>query len=76
MRREQLLQVPVPGLEDRIAKIEAEALPANIGALLESAAADVPDRTAWITKKSFPQAYPRKGVGPARKNGNLLVTRG
>lgn len=47
MRREQLLQVPVPGLEDRIAKIEAEALPANIGALLESAAADVPDRTAW-----------------------------
>lgn len=47
MRREQLLSEPVLGVEERIAKIEKEPLPPNIGALLEDAAAEVPDRVAW-----------------------------
>ena len=46
-RREQILGLPVPPVEERIRRIEAEPLPANIGALLDAAADEHPDRIAW-----------------------------
>ena len=46
-RREQILAMPVPPVEERIRRIEAEPLPANIGALLDAAAAEHPERLAW-----------------------------
>ena len=39
--------MPVPPVEERIRRIEAEALPANIGALLDAAALEHPERLAW-----------------------------
>lgn len=47
MSRQHVLNIPVPTVEERIRKIESEPLPPNIGALLDDAAADVPDRLAW-----------------------------
>lgn len=47
MSRQHVLNVPVPAVEERNRKIESEPLPPNIGALLDAAAADVPDRIAW-----------------------------
>src|SRR5678815_2108290 len=46
-RREQILALPVPSVEERIRQIESEPLPANIGALLDAAAAEHPQRIAW-----------------------------
>jgi len=46
-RREQILALPVPTVEERIRQIEAEPLPSNIGALLDAAAAEHPQRLAW-----------------------------
>ncbi len=46
-RREQILALPVPPVEARIRQIESEPLPANIGALLDAAAAEYPERLAW-----------------------------
>lgn len=46
-RREQILALPVPTVEERIRTIEAEPLPANIGALLDAAAAEHPERVAF-----------------------------
>ena len=47
MSRQHVLSIPVPPVEERIRSIEAEPLPANIGALLDAAAAAVPERDAW-----------------------------
>ncbi|MBK9607551.1 MAG: acyl--CoA ligase [Betaproteobacteria bacterium] len=47
MSRQHVLSIPVPPVEQRIRTIEAEPLPPNIGALLDAAAAEVPDRDAW-----------------------------
>ena len=46
-RREEIIAIPVPTVDERIRQIESEPLPANIGTLLEHAAAEVPDRLAW-----------------------------
>ena len=46
-RREEVLALPVPSVEERIRQIESEPLPANIGALLAAAAAEHPQRIAW-----------------------------
>lgn len=46
-RREDIIAMPVPTVEERIRQIESEPLPANIGTLLEEAAAESPDRLAW-----------------------------
>ncbi len=46
-RREEIIGMPVPAVAERIARIESEPLPANIGALLEEAAAETPERLAW-----------------------------
>jgi crotonobetaine/carnitine-CoA ligase len=45
--RRDVLNVTVPSVEERRRRIEAEPLPANIGALLDQAAAAVPDQIAW-----------------------------
>ena len=47
MSRQAILNIEVPSVEQRIRQIEAEPLPANIGALLDAAADEVPDRLAW-----------------------------
>ncbi|MEO8279775.1 MAG: class I adenylate-forming enzyme family protein [Ideonella sp.] len=47
MTRQQVLSIQVPGVEERIRQIESEPLPANIDALLDAAAAEVPDRVAF-----------------------------
>lgn len=47
MSRQSVLSIPVPPVESRIARIESEPLPANIGAHLRAAAEEVPDRLAW-----------------------------
>lgn len=47
MGKEQVLNEVVPPLEARIKQIETEQLPENIGALLDTAAAAVPDKLAW-----------------------------
>jgi crotonobetaine/carnitine-CoA ligase len=39
--------VAVPAVEERRRRIEAEALPASIGALFDAAAAEAPDQLAW-----------------------------
>ena len=39
--------VTVPPYAERRRQIESEPLPRNIGALLDDAAADAPDRLAW-----------------------------
>lgn len=46
-RRAAVLSMPVPQVEERRRAIEAAPLPANIGALLDDAAAAVPDQLAW-----------------------------
>lgn len=46
-RRKDIIALPVPTVDERVRQIEAEPLPANIGTLLEEAAAEVPDRLAW-----------------------------
>lgn len=46
-RRQQVIATPVPPVEERIRRIEAEPLPANIGTLLNDAAAEIPDQLAW-----------------------------
>ena len=45
MSRQSVLAEPVPPADERRRRIEAEPLPANLGALLDAAARDVPDRT-------------------------------
>lgn len=47
MSRSSVLGQAVPSLEERRSRIEAEPLPANVGALLEQAAAETPDRVVW-----------------------------
>lgn len=47
MSRSEVLSVRVPPLEERRRQIESETLPCNIGALLDEAAADAPNRVAW-----------------------------
>ena len=47
MSRRDVLSVQVPPVEDRRRRIEAEPLPANVGALLDEAAAAAPDQLAW-----------------------------
>ncbi len=47
MSRELVLNIQVAPIEDRIREIESEPLPLNIGALLDAATAEVPDRLAW-----------------------------
>jgi len=47
MTRQDILQIPVPSVEERVRQIEAEPLPDNIGALLDAVAAECPDRLAW-----------------------------
>ncbi len=47
MSRRDVLSVQVPPVEERRRRIESEPLPANIGALLDQAAADAPDQVAW-----------------------------
>src|SRR4051794_7248296 len=47
MARRDVLSVQVPPVEERRRKIEAEPLPANIGAVLDEAAADAPNQIAW-----------------------------
>jgi acyl-CoA synthetase (AMP-forming)/AMP-acid ligase II len=46
-RREEIIAMDVPTVEERIRQIEAEPLPASIGSLLEEAAAQVPDQLVW-----------------------------
>ncbi len=46
-RRAEVLAESVAPLEERRRRLEAEPLPANIGALLDEAAAEVPDHAAW-----------------------------
>lgn len=48
MLREQVLAEKVPPLAERRRQIEAEALPENLGALLDQVAATAPDQTAWL----------------------------
>ncbi|BBK45336.1 AMP-binding protein [Allostella vacuolata] len=45
MSRQSVLAEPVPPADERRRRIEAEPLPANLGALLDAAARDAPDRT-------------------------------
>jgi crotonobetaine/carnitine-CoA ligase len=47
MSRQEVLDVVVPPVEQRRRRIEQEGLPANIGALLDAAADETPDRLAW-----------------------------
>lgn len=47
MSRSEVLSIRVPPLEERRRQIEAEPLPRNVGALLDQAAAEAPDRLAW-----------------------------
>lgn len=47
MSRRDVLSVQVPPVEERRRRIESEPLPANIGALVDQAAADSPDQVAW-----------------------------
>ena len=47
MSRRGVLNVQVPSVEERRRRIEAEPLPPNIGALLDEAAAAVPDQVVW-----------------------------
>lgn len=47
MARERILSIAVPSVQDRIRQIESEPLPASIGALLDQAAAEVPEQVAW-----------------------------
>jgi acyl-CoA synthetase (AMP-forming)/AMP-acid ligase II len=42
--RQSVLNIEVPSVDERIRQIESEPLPANIGALLDAAATEVPDR--------------------------------
>ena len=46
-RRDQILALPVPMVEERSRQIESEPLPANIGALIDDAADRARDRLAW-----------------------------
>jgi crotonobetaine/carnitine-CoA ligase len=46
-RRQAIVAMDVPSVEDRIRRLEAEPLPANIAALLDEAAAEVPEQLAW-----------------------------
>ncbi|MCC6468300.1 MAG: AMP-binding protein [Alphaproteobacteria bacterium] len=46
MSRQEVLAVTVPSVEERRRAIERETLPANIGALLDAAADEVPERQA------------------------------
>ena len=47
MSRQEVLGLAVPPLEERRRRIERVPLPTNIGALLDAAAAEVPDRSRW-----------------------------
>ncbi|MGE0715577.1 MAG: class I adenylate-forming enzyme family protein [Alphaproteobacteria bacterium] len=47
MLRQAVLDQPVPPYAQRRRAIEAERLPLNLGALLDAAAAEAPDRVAW-----------------------------
>ena len=50
MSRREVSSVAVPAVEERRRQIEAEALPPNIGALLDAAADEVPNQLAWNFK--------------------------
>jgi acyl-CoA synthetase (AMP-forming)/AMP-acid ligase II len=47
LSKRQVLAAVVPPLEERRRQIESGPLPANIGALLDAAADEAPDRLAW-----------------------------
>jgi crotonobetaine/carnitine-CoA ligase len=47
LSKQQVLVAVVPPLEERRRRIEQGPLPANIGALLDAAADEAPDRLAW-----------------------------
>jgi long-chain acyl-CoA synthetase len=47
MSRHSVLSQPVPPVAERRRAIESEPLPPNIGALLDAAAADAPERLVW-----------------------------
>ena len=68
-RRDQILALPVPTVEERIRQIESEPLPANIGALLDAAAIEHPQRLAW----NFFEAGDTITYGDLRKRVDRLA---
>jgi crotonobetaine/carnitine-CoA ligase len=76
MARADVLKVRVPPVEERRRLIEAEPLPANIGALLDEAAAAVPDQLAWNFFESGETATYRDALGRVNALANGMARRG
>ena len=69
MSRQHVLSIPVPSVEERIRAIESEPLPANISALLDAAATEVPDRDAL----NFFESGERITYGALRERADRLA---
>lgn len=80
MWKDDILAQPVAPYEERRARIEAEPLPANIGALIDTAAADAGDRVLWSffeTGQTITYAQMRRVVnGLAARLVALGITKG
>ncbi len=69
MSRRDVLAVRVPPLAERLRQIESEPLPPNVAALLDDAAAEVPDTTAL----DFFESGERLSYGELRRRVNRLA---
>ena len=69
MSRREVLAVSVPSLAERRQRIENEPLPPNVAALLDDAAAEVPDQTAL----DFFEAGERLSYGELHRRVNRLA---
>jgi len=69
LSKQAVLEAAVPPLEERRRQIEHAPLPANIGALLDAAADDVPDRLAW----NFFESGETIAYGALRQRVNQLA---
>jgi crotonobetaine/carnitine-CoA ligase len=68
MPRRDVLAASVPPLAERLRRIESETLPPNVTALLDAAAAEVPDQTAL----DFFESGERLSYGELRRRVNRL----
>ncbi|MSP88218.1 MAG: AMP-binding protein [Alphaproteobacteria bacterium] len=69
MSRQDVLKFTAPPIAERRRIIEAEPLPANMGALLDQAVADAPDSLAW----DFFESGERASYSELRKRVNRLA---